>query len=79
MKSIILTQIKTVEVICLILAIWFVSYNTYFGWNMIAISQAEKNCDLSVQAIAGLAIGTLIRAILNTMKLVVNYIKSKHN
>jgi len=38
-------KIKFATTTMAILLLFFVIYNTIFGWNQIAISEAEKTCD----------------------------------
>jgi len=72
MKKLILNQIKIIEIICVVMVVWFISYNWYFGWNIHPQSENEKICETIFQAIFGLAIGFFIRAAINTMKLICN-------
>ncbi|QYV99952.1 hypothetical protein Freya6_3 [Polaribacter phage Freya_6] len=38
-------KIKLAHKIAVLNIIFFIGYNTYFGWNMYSLSEAETNCD----------------------------------
>jgi hypothetical protein len=82
MKSRILKYITYFEVIAVIFTIYIIAYNAYFGFNLIALSKAERLCDNIAELIWRVALGLLLVTFVDFMKLVVNFIISetkKHN
>lgn len=77
MESKTLNGIKTIYRLAQFILLYFIIYNTYFGWNMHPINEYEKYCDMIFQGLFGLLIGKFIHTILTFMQLVVNYIKSE--
>ena len=77
MKSKTLRDIKQFRRTLIVLFIYYVAYNVYFGFNMHPQSHAEKVCDSITQGLAGLSIGLLLSALTNFMELVVNFIKDQ--
>ena len=40
-----MNKIKLAYIIIIINVLFFITYNTFFGWNMQSLSIAETNCD----------------------------------
>jgi hypothetical protein len=72
MKEITLKRIKSFERLCVVLVVYWIIYNWYFGFNIHPTSEAEKTCDLIFQGVFGLTLGTLISAIIGFMKYILN-------
>ena len=43
-------KIKFAKIIMIILILFFMIYNTIFGWNRLPINEAEKTCDYIFKA-----------------------------
>jgi len=79
MESETLNGIKTIYRTAQFAFLYFVIYNTYFGWNKEPINDYEMYCDMILQGIFGFLIGKFVHVVLIFITLVVNYIKSKTN
>jgi len=77
MKSKTLTALNRFELTCTTWLFYFIGYNWYFGFNLKAISELEKVCDVISQCLLGIALSFFISALSNFMRLVVNYITNK--
>lgn len=75
MRSKTLTTLKQFDWACIILLVYYLSYNWYFGFNMHPKSHAEEVCDSIAQGLAGISIGLFISALSSFMGLVVRYIQ----
>lgn len=76
MKSKTLIKLKLSEIIVIIDLIYYLIYNTYFGWNLKPKSYNEEICDAITQVLAVLAIGLFLSALFSFMKLIINYIRN---
>ena len=77
MKSTILIKLKWLDRYFNVLIVYFVCYNTYFGWNQKPINDYEMYCDIILQCIFGFLIGKFIHVVLTFIGLVTNYIKNE--
>ena len=76
MKKRILSDIKTIRALCLLIFVYFLSYNTYFGWNQKAITEAEKLCDNITVCSFGLVTSIFISVILKFIRFVSDFISN---
>ena len=72
MDSSILIKIKWIYRIANVWFAYFITYNTYFGWNKIPQSRAEEVCDNITSTTAGLMIGIFINICLSYIKFRMN-------
>lgn len=77
MKSKTLIELKWFKIIVTIAFVYYLIYNTYFGWNEKPINDYEKYCDRAFQVMIGIAIGKFIVSLTLFIELVVNYISSE--
>lgn len=77
MKSKTIIYIKAFKIIWLLDFIYYLIYNTYFGWNKTPINDIEKMCDDVFKFILGFGLGMLLIGVFEFIELVVNFIK--HN
>jgi len=77
MESKTLNGIKTIYRTAQFALLYFIVYNTYFGWNQKPINDYEMYCDIILQCIFGFLIGKFIHVVLTFIGLVTNYIKNE--
>lgn len=79
MKSITLTYLKVFRYLTQLNVVYFVIYNSYFGWNNLPLSNDEKICDNILKWSFVISLGIFLAAVINFIELVVNYIKTQQN
>lgn len=65
-------RIKLAKQLSTLLIIYFVVYNTYFGWNRLPINEAERICDYIFKAGVYFSIGIYLSPLLNIYEKFIN-------
>jgi len=74
MGSRILINIKWLHRWLLLMIVYFVIYNFWFGWNAKPMSESEMFCDKLFVIAVWISIGWLIAVVIDFIKLVVRFI-----
>jgi hypothetical protein len=77
MENKIITTLKQFHWTCVLIFIYYIAYNSYFGFNKHALSKAEEICDDITKGLVGVAIGLFLIALTSFMKLVVVFVQKQ--
>lgn len=76
-KKEMLNSLKQFRLLAKLILIYFIIYNYYFGWNLHAITDAEKVCDEIFKISLGVFMGFFINLVVRFIEMVTNAISNE--